>query len=270
MQASILGQRYFGVPQLALPGRRASDRLGTSGVRNVMSVTSMMNGGPYSSFGTPLAPGDSAPAPDAMVRVLIVDTPGPALDRLLGVVRGYAGFQLLPPVVYGLEYEAELVEEVKHQSPDILVMDTGLGDASVAALIRACRAASPQTEILLRTHVGNDERVLACIEAGASGYFFKDAAAEWIVACVLALRGGGALISPGIARRVLSRFPLGEIGEDKAADGPKLTEQQVDVLRLVACGTGLHEISDVLALPTQQVLVQIKSVYRVLASAHSA
>jgi DNA-binding NarL/FixJ family response regulator len=167
-----------------------------------------------------------------------------------------------------MEYHAELAEEVKHQSPDVLVMDTGAGDADTVALIKACRVASPQTEILLRTHVGNDEHVLACIEAGASGYFFKDAAAEWIVACVLALRGGGALISPGIARRVLSRFPLAASGEYLAMDGTALADQQVDVLRLVACGTGLHEISDVLALPTQQVLAQIKSVYRMLASMH--
>jgi DNA-binding NarL/FixJ family response regulator len=260
MQTSILGQRYFGVPHMALPGRRVTDS---------QSASNVANGGGYSSFGAPLAPAVSAAIPGGVVRVLIVDAPGPALDRLVGVVRAYAGFQLLPPVVYGLEYDAELVEEVRHQTPDVLVMDTGMGDASVAALIRACCAASPKTEILLRTHVGNDERVLACIEAGASGYFFKDAAAEWIVACVLALRGGGALISPGIARRVMSRFPLAATGEYQAVDGAALTEQQVDVLRLVACGTGLHEISDVLALPTQQVLMQIKSVYRALACTRS-
>lgn len=259
MQASMFGQRYFGVSSVLAQSRRDTD---------VLSASSSYGGGQYSSFGAPLAPRVSPPEPDGVVRVLIVDTPGPALDRLVGVVRGYAGFQLLPPVVYGMEYHAELADEVKHQSPDVLVMDTGVGDADTVALIQACRRASPQTEVLLRTHVGNDERVLACIEAGASGYFFKDAAAEWIVACVLALRGGGALISPGIARRVLSRFPLGASGEHQAAHGAVLSEQQVDVLRLVACGTGLHEISDVLALPTDKVLAQIKSVYRVLASMH--
>lgn len=261
MQASTLGQRYFGVPHLSLYGRRASDRL---------SASRCASADPVSSFGVPLAPGDLAATALGGVRVLIVDTPGPALERLVGVVRAYAGFQLLPPLDYGLEYAAELVEEVRHQSPDILVMDIGRGDAGVAALIRACRVVSPQTEILLRTPVGNDGYVLACIEAGASGYFFKDAAAEWIVACVLALRDGGALISPGIARRVLSRFPLAAAGQHQAAGGAELTEPQVDVLRLVACGTGLHEISDTLALTTRQVLALIKSVYRVLADAPQA
>ncbi|MFZ4286589.1 hypothetical protein [Variovorax sp. HJSM1_2] len=265
MQASTLGQRYFGVPHLSLYGRRASDRL---------SASRCANADPVSSLGAPLAPSDLAATPVGGVRVLIVDTPGPDLERLVGVVRAYAGFQLLPPLdyglEYGLEYAAELVEEVRHQSPDILVMDIGRGDAGVAASIRACRVASPHTEILLRTPVGNDGYVLACIEAGASGYFFKDAAAEWIVACVLALRDGGALISPGIARRVLSRFPLAAAGLHPAAGGAELTEPQVDVLRLVACGTGLHEISDTLALTTRQVLALIKSVYRVLADTAQA
>jgi hypothetical protein len=44
---------------------------------------------------------------------------------------------------------------------------------------------------------------------------------------------------------------------------------QVDVLRLVACGTGLHEISDVMALPTEQVLAQVKGVYRLLADMYA-
>jgi DNA-binding NarL/FixJ family response regulator len=217
MQASMLGQRYFGVPSALHQGRRTTDRL---------HAGSAQSGGHYSSFGTPLAPRSSPPEPGGVVRVLIVDTPGPALDRLMAVVRAYAGFQLLPPVVYGMEYHAELADDVRHQAPDVMFMDVGSGGAETAetvALIRQCRAASPQTEILLRTHVGNDERVLACIEAGASGYFFKDAAAEWIVACVLALRGGGALISPGIARRVLSRFPLCASGEHMSEDGTVLT-----------------------------------------------
>ena len=91
------------------------------------------------------------------------------------------------------------------QAVDILLTDLGLPDGSGIEVILACAKRHPHCEIMVITISADAKDVLACIEAGASGYVLKDAGRRDIVRAVLDLRSGGAPISPAIARLVLAR-----------------------------------------------------------------
>jgi DNA-binding NarL/FixJ family response regulator len=216
------------------------------------------------------------------IQVVVVDSDADCLRRFSQAVRGDASLQLIEAASHS---EAAMQCLARHR-PDVMVFELGLGGAFGLALIRHCTSRSPHTEILVRTQAGDDERVLAAIEAGAAGYVYKDASAEWTVASIQALHSGGALISPGVARRVLARFHIRATGtavtacmaasgisgfgglypsEPAAhAEASPLSEDEIGILRLVACGTGLPEIADVLALPPRAVLAHVKRVYRQL------
>jgi DNA-binding NarL/FixJ family response regulator len=124
-----------------------------------------------------------------------------------------------------------------------------------------------------------DERnVLASIEAGAVGYVLKDSGDADLVAQILELRAGGAPMSPGIARMVLSRMRTK--GGAKELDEPKpsewgdsavepLTTREPDVLHLLSRGYTYAEIADRLGISVHTVTSHIKNSYRKLA-VHSA
>ena len=225
-------------------------------------------------------PSKSAPRADRKIDVVVVDSDADCLRRFADAVRGDAGLRLLETASHS---EAAIRCLARHR-PDVLVVEPGLSGAFGLALIRHCASRSPHTDILVRTQVGDDERVLSAIEAGAAGYVYKDAAAEWFVASIHALHDGGALISPGVARRLLARFHVGPGGTagmaasghsgfgglDAEVPASALTEDEIGILRLVACGTGLPEIAEVLALPPRAVLGHVKRVYRQLAVQHGA
>jgi len=265
----------FTMPAGAAFRQTLSSALGVSGFTPMSAFD--LGGAAGGGFGTPPHAVDGGLAATASqnsgkVQVLVVDSDGDCLRRLAHAVGSDARLQLQATA----DSSEAAMRCLARQRPDVMIVEPGLAQSFGLALIRHCTARWPQTDILVRTQVGDDERVMSAIEAGASGYVYKDAAAEWIVASIHALRDGGALISPGVARRVLARFHIRVVGSGHsgfggldampvAQDAP-LSEDEIGILRLVACGTPLQEIGEVLALPPRAVLVQVKRIYRQLAA----
>ncbi len=163
--------------------------------------------------------------------------------------------------------------------PDVLLVDLGLPDMSGIDVIRHSALHHPNTDVLVVTMFGDDQHVLASIEAGATGYLLKDALADRICVSIHELRAGGSPITPSIARKVLARFRLplplpvqvpvtSPSGTNAASDGNSiavLTEREVDILRLVAKGLSFNEVGDSLSISPHTVVTHVKKIYRKLA-----
>jgi len=156
--------------------------------------------------------------------------------------------------------------------PDVLMIDLGLPDISGIEVIRHCAQHHRNTDVLVVTMFGDDQHVLASIEAGATGYLLKDALADRICDSIHELRAGGSPITPSIARKVLARFrlpaPAGGAAAPAAAapgSGSPLTEREIDILRLIAKGLSFNEVGDSLDISPHTVVTHVKKIYRKLA-----
>jgi DNA-binding NarL/FixJ family response regulator len=86
--------------------------------------------------------------------------------------------------------------------------------------------------------------VFEALRAGASGFLLKDATAEDLLAAVRAVGAGDALLDPAVTRRVIESFVRRPAR--RPADSPllaRLTEREVQVLRLLARGLSNAEIA---------------------------
>lgn len=157
-------------------------------------------------------------------------------------------------------------------SLDVLLTDLGLPDGSGIELIRACRQRHPYCDIMVLTMSSNEADVLACIEAGASGYLLKGTHKSDIARSVMSLREGGAPMSPAIARMVLERVragPLAVVSADKKARADtRLTKREKVILDLIARGDSYGSIATMLTVSVGTVQTHIKSIYGKL-SVHS-
>jgi DNA-binding NarL/FixJ family response regulator len=163
--------------------------------------------------------------------------------------------------------------------PDVLMVDLGLPDISGIDVIRHAARHHPGTDVLVVTMFGDDQHVLASIEAGATGYLLKDALVERICASIHELRAGGSPITPSIARKVLARFRLQAPGAvdsavthtiplgAKADNAPStpLTEREAEILRLVAKGLSFNEVGESQGISSHTVVAHVKKIYRKLA-----
>lgn len=156
-------------------------------------------------------------------------------------------------------------------SPRVLLTDLGLPDGSGISVIEYVLRRFPQCEALVLSMFGDEDHVLSSIAAGALGYVQKDAAPGDIAETILDLIGGASPISPGIARRLLTRLqqPVSEVHDARIAtsgvtETVKLTPRETDVLDLLARGFSYDEIGNTYSLTKNTVASHIKSLYRKL------
>jgi len=176
-------------------------------------------------------------------------------------------------LVAALDSVKSALDWLENQAVDVLLTDLGLPDGSGVEIILACARQHPNSDIMVITMSSDESNVLACIEAGASGYVLKDAGRIDIVRAVLDLRAGGSPMSPAIARMVIARVRGGK----KAAPTPAssdsmelttLTKREAAILDLIARGDTYGEVAQLLSVSVSTVQTHIKSIYGKL-SVHS-
>jgi DNA-binding NarL/FixJ family response regulator len=173
---------------------------------------------------------------------------------------------------------------------DVLLTDLGLPDGSGLQVIRHAVQLHPRCEPLVISMFGDEDNVLASIEAGALGYIHKDSTPEDIAQTILDMRAGASPISPMIARRVLSKYKLDQankpaelanafapVGAASGAAGTPaaavpqrglLSPREQEVLSLIARGFSYIEIAGLQGLSVHTVQTHIKNLYAKL-SVHS-
>jgi DNA-binding NarL/FixJ family response regulator len=172
-------------------------------------------------------------------------------------------------------------------SVDVLLTDLGLPDGSGLQVIQEAIRLHPACEPLVISMFGDEDNVLASIEAGALGYIHKDSAPDDIARTILDMRAGASPISPMIARRILSKYrmqrtqpthdkkpapdttaPVVSPMPQEVANGGFLTPREQEVLALIARGFSYSEIARLQSLTVHTVRTHIKNMYAKL-SVHS-
>jgi DNA-binding NarL/FixJ family response regulator len=202
-----------------------------------------------------------------MIRVLLVeDEPGFA-ERFADIVRSDPEFELI-----GIAPNCATARAVLAQTqPDILLADLGLPDGSGIDIIRETAARYPDCDIMVVTVFGDEDHVLASIEAGAAGYVLKDSIPGEFLGLLRQLRAGGSPITPVIARKLLTRFKAdaARVPETKAAATDThpgvLSPRETEVLTYIAKGFSFNEIADLLEMSAHTVTTHVKRIYQKLA-----
>ncbi len=178
---------------------------------------------------------------DAPIRVLLVD------DHAM-VRRGMRDFLSLHDdieVVGEAADGAAGVEQAKALRPDIVVMDLMMPNLDGIEATGRIKAALPDVEVIALTSFIEESRVVAAIEAGASGFLLKDAEADELAAAIRSAAAGEVHLDPAVASIVARRMRDG--GRAAAADQTDgigtLTSRERDVLARVARGYPNRQIA---------------------------
>lgn len=166
--------------------------------------------------------------------VLLVDDHPVVRSGLRAVIDAGEAVQVIGEAATG----EEAITLAAHLRPDVVLCDLRLG-AGIDGIeaTAALRALDPAPAVLILTTFDRDAEILGTIEAGAAGYLLKDVAPDVIIEGIKRAAAGDMVLAPDLASRVLRgiRSPL-----------PKLTNREVEVLRLLATGSTNKEIARVL------------------------
>ncbi|SPA43577.1 putative TWO COMPONENT RESPONSE REGULATOR TRANSCRIPTION REGULATOR PROTEIN [Cupriavidus taiwanensis] len=199
-------------------------------------------------------------------RVLIVEDDPLALRRLVQAVDLHAADAAVAGCASTV---AEALAWLAQHHPDVLLCDLGLPDGSGIDVIRNARERYPACECMVVTVFGDDQHVLASIEAGAIGYLLKDETTDRIAASIGELRAGGSPMSPLIARQVVNRLrgapPEAAARDAGAGAGVTLSVRENEILDLISRGYTYAETARYLGLSVHTVQSHIKNIYGKLA-----
>lgn len=211
-------------------------------------------------------------------RVLVVEDDTQMREFFTASVSRCAGLQLVGAVGSVAEARAWLDNDAN--MVDVLLTDLGLPDGSGLEVIRHATRLHPRCEPLVISLFGDEDNVLASIEAGALGYIHKDSAPDDIAQTILEMKDGASPISPMIARKVLAKYasrvrpgeavavPEPVVPARSAAEGPLLSPREHEVLVLIARGFSYAEIARLQSVSVHTVQTHIKNLYSKL-SVHS-
>jgi NarL family two-component system response regulator LiaR len=137
---------------------------------------------------------------------------------------------------------AEAVELVGKKQPDLVLMDLKMPIMNGIEATRQIRAKYPKVKVLVLSTYDDDEWVFDAIRAGASGYLLKDASRESIIEAVRGTAEGKSFLDPNIAGKLINQVASNQT-QPASLLTDKLTEREVDVLRLIAKGFNNADIA---------------------------
>jgi DNA-binding NarL/FixJ family response regulator len=157
---------------------------------------------------------------------------------------------------------SEAVSLARKERPDIVLMDINMPKMDGVEAARRITAELPETSIIVLTMYRRDNYVFEAIKAGASGYLLKETELDELLAAIRAVARGEAVIDPAIASRVLAEFRQ----QPKVEEIPdsRLSDRDVDILRLVAQGLSNQEIGAQLFISEKTVRNRLSLVFRQL------
>ena len=141
--------------------------------------------------------------------------------------------------------------------PEVILLDIGLPGLSGLDGIEQFKALSPTTHIIILTAFEDTDKIFRAICAGASGYLLKTSAAGVIAQAIREVLGGGAPMTPQIAKSVLSLFAR------LAGPPPEhgLSKRERETLEFLVEGLATKEIADRLDLSIHTVDTHLRNIY---------
>lgn len=175
------------------------------------------------------------------VRIMVVDD-HPMWRDAVARELNEAGFEVVAAVSEG----AQALRITRAAQPDVVVLDLQLPDVPGVDVARGILATQPATRVLVLSASGEQQDVLDAVKAGAAGYLVKSASRAEFLDAVRRTAAGDAVFSPGLAGLVLGEFR--RLAASPAADTPRLTEREAEILRMVGTGLSYKQIAERLVL----------------------
>ena len=180
------------------------------------------------------------------IRILIVDDQRLMRDGLRTLLELEGDLDVVAEAGDGTA-AIESYEEVK---PDVVLMDIRMpGMDGVEATQQICTR-WPAARIIILTTFDDDEYIFEALRAGALGYLLKDVSGSELADAIRTVAGGGALIEPSIARKVLAEFSRQPISA--RPDYPEmiasLSDREQQILEMIAQGLTNRQMADRLYL----------------------
>jgi DNA-binding NarL/FixJ family response regulator len=192
-----------------------------------------------------------------MIKVAIVEDNNTLRDSLCQLIDETDGMRC----VAALQNLLNIISDLNHSKPDVILMDIGLPHISGIEGVRSVKENFNTIEVLMFTIFEDNDKIFEALKAGASGYLLKKSPPEEITEAIRSLYYGGSPMSPSIARRVIQTF---QNPAPVAKDTYKLTTRENEILHSLVDGLSYKGLAEKYFISISTVRTHIRHIYEKL------
>jgi len=175
-----------------------------------------------------------------VIRVLIADDHAILRRGLIEILT-----REFKDAVYGeAENAQQTLAQVQGHDWDLVILDVSMPGRSGVDVLGDLKGMRPKLPVVVLSMHPEDQYGKRVLKAGASGYMNKDSAPEELIKAIRRVLAGGRYVSPSLAE-VLA-LDLGRGGDQPLH--ARLSDRELEVLRLMGSGKSVSEIAEVLHL----------------------
>jgi DNA-binding NarL/FixJ family response regulator len=194
------------------------------------------------------------------IRVMVVDDHSIVRQGVRSLLSNYADLEIVAEADSGLtalRHAADLL-------PNVILLDIRMPGENGVDLVKRLREAAPAAKVLMLTSFDDREYVTGALRAGAHGYVLKSISDETLVSAIRAVYFGERVLSPQVLDQMIQHWTTNGL-ESRIVD---LTDDERDIMRLLANGASNAEIASELYMSETTVKRKLQEVFEKL-SVHS-
>jgi two-component system NarL family response regulator len=196
------------------------------------------------------------PAGTEPVRVLVVDDQELFRRGLIMLLSGDTDIEVVGEAADGIT----ATELAVKTAPDVILLDVRMPRRTGVEACRGIKEAVPSAKIIMLTVSDEEADLYESVKNGASGYLLKDSSIEEVAQAIRVVNEGQSLISPSMAVKLIDEFK--QMSKPEREQGPalRLTDRELEVLRLVAKGLNNREVAKELFISENTVKNHVRNI----------
>jgi two-component system NarL family response regulator len=183
--------------------------------------------------------------PTTPIRVMIADDHPMMREGIAAALLAQGGIEIVGIASNG---EEAIAHFARHR-PDVSLLDLQMPVKDGLEAIIAIRVLQPDARIVVLTTFSGDARVTAALKAGASSYLLKDVPGAELASAIRKAYRGASVLAAVAQREMQGYYP-----------SDKLSQRELDVLRLAANGNTNRVIGETLSISEPTVKTHMSAI----------
>ncbi len=196
-------------------------------------------------------------SPPTAIKVAIIEDLREVREGLATLINGTYGFSC----VGRFRTMEDAIANLNRELPDVVLTDIGLPGMDGIAGIKILHAKFPDVPFIMLTVYDDEERIFDALCAGACGYLLKNTEPARLLESLREVCGGGAPMSPEVARRVITLFQHFKPPTNATYN---LTPQEKELLKMLTQGHSYKTAAYQLGISIHTVSFHLRNVYEKL------
>lgn len=152
--------------------------------------------------------------------------------------------------LFHTSFQAEVFNFLKHDTCDLIVLSLTRPGSNVMPVLERLKLSYPGLPVIVVCIYPEELYAYRVLKLGASGYLSRESSVDEFVKAIKKVLSGGTYVSMSLAERIAEKFSRTDVGTE---DIEKLSDRELQVLKLIALGLSAGQISKELSLSVNTV-----------------